>query len=518
MSNKTYLKQRHQTWYFRINIPVELQPFFDKKEHVESLQTRDLTLAQKKRWPLRDHWEAEFERARRNGSTDTRAPRVIYQEAIERFKQPDFIAYDADGPSVPLAVDLELDKLERAELKRKDYHPDDPLPDDILPIVKALTDTRTRSQGKKPKPRQEYAEPFSETAKKWFKFWKRGHDKDLTDPETLEKKETNTASQYLSTTRLFSGYWDDKPFNEVSHRDADEFRDMLSSLDPKWGRSSKTKDLSFKELMTLYQEAETGLGHNTINRHIRILKKTWKWAKKKEIVSGDNPFEDLHLKGKDASYKPWSISDLKKLATPPPQRRDMYEVFFIGLYSGLRINEIASLSWENLLEHKGHWIFDIVAGKSDAGVRRVPVHNELSWLLKKTRGNPQDYIWPNFNANKAGNNKPGEHASSLFGKHKVAHGFKGRVKAFHSLRKNITSVATSKDVQAHIWKQIMGHDRGLTFGIYNPDGVDTPLLKKVMDTIVYEGLTLPSPEEAYGDKDSFPHGYVGRTLRATQEA
>lgn len=173
MSNKTYLKQRHQTWYFRINIPVEVQPFFGKKEHLESLQTRDLTLAQKKRWHLRDHWEVEFERARRNGSTDTRAPRVIYQEAIERFNRPDFVAYDSDGPSVPLAVDLELDKLEREELKRPDYHPDDPLPDDILPLVEALNDTRTLSLGEKPKPRQKYAEPFSETANKWLKSWER---------------------------------------------------------------------------------------------------------------------------------------------------------------------------------------------------------------------------------------------------------------------------------------------------------------------------------------------------------
>lgn len=39
--------------------------------------------------------------------------------------------------------------------------------------------------------------------------------------------------------------------------------------------------------------------------------------------------------------------------------------------------------------------------------------------------------------------------------------------------------------------QIVGHERGFTFRVYNPEGIDVAGLREVVEAVRYEGLTLP---------------------------
>ncbi len=40
--------------------------------------------------------------------------------------------------------------------------------------------------------------------------------------------------------------------------------------------------------------------------------------------------------------------------------------------------------------------------------------------------------------------------------------------------------------------QIVVHERGFTFQVYNPEGIDVAGLREVVEAVKYEGLRLPT--------------------------
>ncbi len=38
---------------------------------------------------------------------------------------------------------------------------------------------------------------------------------------------------------------------------------------------------------------------------------------------------------------------------------------------------------------------------------------------------------------------------------------------------------------------VVGHERGFTFRVYNPEGIDVAGLREVVEAVKYEGLKLP---------------------------
>ena len=64
MADTQYLKQRRQGWYFVLAVPRDVQEAYGMPRIVETLRTRDLTVAQRLRWERRAHFESVFERLR----------------------------------------------------------------------------------------------------------------------------------------------------------------------------------------------------------------------------------------------------------------------------------------------------------------------------------------------------------------------------------------------------------------------------------------------------------------------
>jgi Domain of unknown function (DUF6538) len=51
LSRNSYLQKRRQGWYVRVAVPQGLVPVIRKRHIVRSLQTRDVEVARKRRWP-----------------------------------------------------------------------------------------------------------------------------------------------------------------------------------------------------------------------------------------------------------------------------------------------------------------------------------------------------------------------------------------------------------------------------------------------------------------------------------
>jgi len=121
----------------------------------------------------------------------------------------------------------------------------------------------------------------------------------------------------------------------------------------------------------------------------------------------------------------------------------------------------------------------------------VPLHPRLTWMTKR-KGKPGDYLWPDFRPEGVGE-KPGGDAGRRFSKFKAARGFTSRLLTFHSFRKNVTQIFERAGVPENEVEQILGHERGFTFGRYSPHGITLARRAEVVALIDYPDVRLPAP-------------------------
>ena len=138
MADQRYLKKRRQGWYFVMAVPLELRGKFPGKDGkpiskiVLSLGTRDLTLAQKKRWALVDQYTEAFRRAAGDialtrAEIDEQA-KLIYQDTLVRLEADARAGKlwaetqdEGDNPEV-VALEMGIETLTDALSEHRLYH------------------------------------------------------------------------------------------------------------------------------------------------------------------------------------------------------------------------------------------------------------------------------------------------------------------------------------------------------------------------------------------------------------
>jgi integrase len=233
---------------------------------------------------------------------------------------------------------------------------------------------------------------------------------------------------------------------------------------------------------------------------MRVLQELWTWARKRAHCDGENPFAGFHnrlRRGVNVDpYVAWEIDELRRLFDPPPGRNDLTEIMIVAMFTGMRLDEIASLTWGKLRtsEEDGQHItfFQVEDAKTPAGNRQVPLHEQLSWLAERERGGADKRIWPKFNDEGVGK-KPGADAGREFSTFKLKRGFNERRKAFHSFRKNVTRIMERAKVPQNEWALVFGHERGFTYSVYNPDGITLAHKAEIISHISCPGLDIPHP-------------------------
>ena len=258
-----------------------------------------------------------------------------------------------------------------------DYEPDKLAflhgPSELSPVtaakVAALQDAARELQGLSPEPRRELEPTLSELAAEHMRWW--------SSQQGL--KETNTGNQKRATYRLFASFWGDKPLRGVRRADAARFMDGLQTLNPVWGRSAETRELSWSELQRRFGGSAKGLSSSSLNRHAASLAALWRWAEERDYCTGRNPFTSFRTRLKQGvnvkGYEAWEDDELNHLFAAPPKRADLREIILVGLFSGMRINEIASLTGDQLQERDGVRFIAVRDAKTPAGNREVPLHS-----------------------------------------------------------------------------------------------------------------------------------------------
>jgi integrase len=309
------------------------------------------------------------------------------------------------------------------------------------------------------------------------------------------KSGTNTEQQKRATFALFGGYWRNRSLRDVTRADAARFMDSVRLLDPAWARSPRRRTMAWDELQRRYAGRERGLSDATMNRHSATLQSLWEWAAERYGYEGRNPFGGFRRRLKQGvnvnGYVAWEPNELKRLLEPPPTRADLTELIVAGMFTGMRLDELASLRGDQVRQEDDVTFIQVEDSKTPAGNRQVPLHPRLSWLAKRAEKVGSSRIWPGFNLEGPGR-RAGADAGREFSRFKQGRGFASRRKAFHSFRKNVTRIMERAGVPENEWAQVFGHERGFTYGRYNPDGITLRRKAEIIRLIDYAGVPLPS--------------------------
>lgn len=256
---------------------------------------------------------------------------------------------------------------------------------------------------------------------------------------------------------------------------AKEVKDTLLSLPKNRNINPKTRDLTLdKQLVIADVERLSG---TTINKYISYYGGFMDWA----IDNGyaeKNPFKGLKVKARDKIVRTnFTDEELKAMmdALLAGHAIGKYsDTYFwgalIAMYTGARLNEVASLTCGDLRWEEGIWYFDIndeeetKSLKTKAAKRKVPVHSDLLKLgfkgfyedaLQNRQGEQRLLSELTFSPRTKWGRNLGRWFNEEF---LVDLNIKTDEKVFHSLRHTVITKLRQSGVEQPIVKKLVGHE------------------------------------------------------------
>ncbi len=222
----------------------------------------------------------------------------------------------------------------------------------------------------------------------------------------------------------------------------------------------------------------------TGNRAISTFSSYWTWMRKRGHTeaapwAGQSLAKPPKHRGRDDSKRPFTAEEVAALLAGDPGQ-ELADAIRAAALSGMRLEEMYRLT---VADCAGGWL-RISASKSDAGVRRVPIHPALAArVAQRTDGKaPGDFLF-----HEAGPARPGRErsaaASKRFGRYRQAVGVHDRAEGkrhsavdFHSWRRWFITEAERAGQPPHVIASVVGHERtGMTLGTYSAGPSDDQL-------------------------------------------
>ncbi len=212
---------------------------------------------------------------------------------------------------------------------------------------------------------------------------------------------------------------------------------------------------------------EKGIKKGTINNYLIMIRLFLDYCKKSKYidfeVGADIIFKISKKEKKENKREPFTREDIKQIFenidlikfTPKGKKskyiNDYEMIIKIGIFSGLRINEICQLRKEDIKKEDKIWFFDINYEdekhlKNENSIRKVPIHK---YILEEVL----DFI-KNKNSNIFDIKE--EKMSKDFGIFKTKLGFNEK-KVFHSFRHFFQNELKQLEVNYQVIQEIVGH-------------------------------------------------------------
>ncbi len=463
---KSYLKKVATNYHFRIRIPLDLRPILGQTELRKTLKTSDLDLAQHLSQIYAYEAGKVFESLRIGGS--------MFFDLIPGFTSLKFAKLNkkADGSIESEGVELDPNNLEADAAVLCSIL--DIQPTSISPANKTLL--------------SDLIETYCEEKKRGGR-WK-----------------PKTEDEYRASYTLLLDYFGDVEASTITAQSVASYKKVLMQL-PKHHSKGIYEGLSIPQILKL--KPDNLLDPTTINKRLQHASSLFKYAVKEGLVD-QNHFAEKGIavnKRDDELRDVWTEAELKILFgsehfTDGRFRHNyQYWVPLIGLFTGMRLDEICQLYLEDICEIDGIWCFDVNDAcdkklKNPKAARRiVPIHSTLieKNLLRyceALQNAGEQRLFPEIQRRRDGY---GQTVSKWFGRYREKLGLKRSADEanldFHSFRHTATNEWKQRDVEHAKIQQLIGHqDESITTGRYGKRySVDK--LKPVIELLDFSVVT-----------------------------
>nr|WP_284143689.1 site-specific integrase [Vibrio alginolyticus] len=181
------------------------------------------------------------------------------------------------------------------------------------------------------------------------------------------------------------------------------------------------------------------------------------------------------------------------------QKRDYYQwLTVIGMYSGMRLNEVCQLYLDDIHQHESIWCFKVTDEREDqrvktpSSVRYVPIHPKIlkAGLLEYTdtlKAQGHDRLMPELSFSRDGY---GKNASRWFNERFLQAALCDELAeckaVYHSYRHTVADKMMKLGVDVSIAGAVLGHAQsGETYGRYGK-GYSVQQLRQAIESISYE--------------------------------
>jgi integrase len=290
------------------------------------------------------------------------------------------------------------------------------------------------------------------------------------------REKTKTEVQY--SLQLAVEILGDIGLEEASRDKLKEFKNILLKLPANFSKSPKYKSLTIAKITSI--EGIKPMSTTSVNKHISWLGSMLTYAVKEGYVAS-NPAIGLQVQRNsraDLERMAYSIEDMKAMIrclSWDPKHPERYWVPLIGMYQGMRLNEICQLYNEDIQNVEGLWCISVNSEAADkevknsASQRVIPIHPELikAGFLKYVERSRSihERLWPALTKRRDG-------YAHDFGKwyqriNRASVTEEPR-KVFHSLRHSFVDFFKQAGTPEAIIAEMVGHsnEKSMTMGRY----------------------------------------------------
>ena len=218
-------------------------------------------------------------------------------------------------------------------------------------------------------------------------------------------------------------------------------------------------DISRKEVRRWATELMDELKSTTVKRMMSDCRTYWAYLSTIDAVPEESaPFDRLGMKVKSSSWLPYTPKEAVRLLKAARGDAQLANMIRMAMYTGARREELCSLKIKHVKEDR----FEIVDAKTEAGVRTVPIHQQLSKIIKRlVKDSEDDYVLSGLKPNKNGDR--GDALGKRFTRLKSELDFDDR-HVFHSFRGTVITMLERAGVPEGTVQDIVGHDRSTLTG------------------------------------------------------
>lgn len=281
----------------------------------------------------------------------------------------------------------------------------------------------------------------------------------------------------LATFELIERVLGNVPVASISRNDGVRFFKILRMLPPNLNKNPLYQDLSIPQVLA--QKPAQTLSQQTVNNLMSRVIALFDWLVLQQQVHV-NPFQGLKVEvttRASAQRDRFDEEELKRIFHHPVfTAHEMKHPYYfwlplISLHSGMRMNEICCLKPLNIYEEEGVWVMDVTdedddekSVKTEAGIRRVPVHPNLirlGFLNFVEERRKQEWIFDGLVFDE-GRGSRSRYASKWFTERfRPQVGLKVKGKDFHSFRHTVIDTFKQLDANLYQVKELVGHAREL---------------------------------------------------------